>query len=162
MHCMIVTFPSHTHLPFETCQGYIGCLGWYALYNCEVSWHTHYLGRVRVISGAWDGMHCIIVKFPGILTYYMYLGPVMVIMRAWVGMHCMIVLFPGHTHYLGPVRIILGAWVGMLCMIVTFPSHTHLLFGTFQGYIGCLGWYALNDSDVSRSYSLTIWDLLEL
>ena len=52
-----------------------------------------------------------------------------------------------------------GAWVGLYCMNVTFSGHTHLLVGTYQGYIGCLGWYALYICDVSWSYSLTIWDL---
>ena len=85
MLCMISTFPGHTHLLFGTYWGYIGCLGWYVLYDCGVSCHTHYLGPFRVIFGAWVGMQCLILTFPGQITYY--LGPVKVISGAWVGLH---------------------------------------------------------------------------
>ena len=53
-------------------------------------------------------------------------------------------------------------WVLGLVIIVTFPGHTHLLVGTYQGDIGCLGWYALFDSGVSGPYSHTIWVLSAL
>ena len=53
------------------------------------------------------------------------------------------------TYYLGPVRVISGAWDGMHCMIVAFPGHAHLLFGTYQGYNGCLSWYAMYDCGIS-------------
>ena len=109
------------------------------------------VGTVRVILGAWVGMRCMIVTLTGHthLLFGTYQG--------YICMHCMIVLFPGHTHYLGPFRVILGAWVGMHCMIATFPGHTHLLFGTFQVYIGGLGWYAMFDFDVSWSNHLLFW-----
>ena len=55
--------------------------------------------------------------------------------------------------------VITRALVGMHCMILMFPGHTHLLFGTLQGYIGCLSWYAVYHCDVSWSNTLTIWDL---
>ena len=50
----------------------------------------------------------------------------MVVMRAWVGMHCMFLMFLGHTHLLfGTYQGNIGCLVGMQCMIVAFPSHTH-------------------------------------
>ena len=60
-----MTFPGHIHLLFGTYQGYIGCLGWYALFGRKVPGHNHFLDMSRVILGAWFGMHCMIVTFPG-------------------------------------------------------------------------------------------------
>ena len=50
-----------------------------------------------------------IVSFPGHTHYY--LGPIRVILGAWVGMHFMIVAFPGHSHLLsGTCQGYIGCW----------------------------------------------------
>ena len=66
MHCMIMTFPGHTHELFGTYQGYIGCFSWYALYDCDVSWsYSHISFDLSGYIGYRIGMHCMTLTFLG-------------------------------------------------------------------------------------------------